>query len=70
MLEYVIVGLIVAAATLYVLKKYLPQTLRARLFGKAPVQDAGCGSGCGSCGSRCDTPATPGKAQFITLHSR
>ena len=65
MLEYVIVGVIVFAAALYVLKKYLPKSLRARVFGKSAVKDDGCGSGCGSCSSGCETPADE---KVVKLH--
>ena len=73
MLEYLLVALIVAAAAFYVLRKYLPKSLRARLFGKGAVKDDGCGSGCGSCGSGCDSPAAPSdpaKNRVIRIHSR
>ncbi|MDQ1922699.1 hypothetical protein [Massilia pseudoviolaceinigra] len=58
MLENLIVAVIVAAAAWYAASKYLPATLRARLFGKKKAS-AGCGSGCSSCGSCEDAPATP-----------
>ena len=67
MVQYIIVGLIVLAAAFYVLGKYLPRSLRQRLFGKAAV-DTGCGSGCGSCQSGCETPAD-GKT-VVKLHPR
>jgi hypothetical protein len=72
MLEYLIVGLIVAAAALYTLRKYLPRSLRERVFGK--TADAGCGSGCGSCKSGCETDTVPtppdgGKHRVIKVHS-
>lgn len=73
MAEYLIVGLIVLAAALYVLRKYLPRALRERFFGKQAAS-AGCASGCGSCGSGCETPATPGQQapdgrRVIKLHT-
>lgn len=70
MLEYLIVGLIVLAATIYTLKKYLPRSLRERLFGK--TADTGCDSGCANCASGCDTPAASaaGEQRVIKLHSR
>ena len=61
MIENLIVALIVGASALYAGRKYLP----ARLFGKA---EAGCGSGCGSCKSGCDTPAEPSERKVIQIH--
>ena len=64
MLEYVIVGLIVAAAAVWVCMKYMPMALRRRLSVRLAQhprvarwfgQQAGCGSGCDTCGT-CDTP--------------
>ncbi len=73
MVDNLIVALIVLAAAWYVLRKYLPRSLRGRLFGKAD-QDGGCGSGCGSCKSGCepgaDTAPAPGQRRVIKLHSR
>lgn len=82
MLEYLIVGLIVVAAGLYVFRKYLPTSLRARLFGKAAAKASGCGGG--SCGSAtgCDTgcepgcepgaaaPADPARQRVVRIHPR
>ncbi|NHZ82403.1 FeoB-associated Cys-rich membrane protein [Massilia sp. CCM 8695] len=58
MLENLIVALIVAVAAWYAASKYLPATLRAKLFGKKKAS-AGCGSGCSSCGTCEDGPAAP-----------
>lgn len=55
MLENLIVALIVGASALYAARKYLP----AKLIGR---RDDGCGSGCGSCKSGCDTPQQPAEA--------
>ncbi|NHZ65002.1 hypothetical protein [Massilia genomosp. 1] len=60
MLDYLIVGLIVAVAAWYAASKYLPNRLRNKLFGKKTASGGcGCGSGCGSCGTCEDGPAAP-----------
>ena len=59
MVQDIVVGLIVAAAALYVAWRYMPHSLRQRLGRVHPalVQAPGCGSssdgggGCSSCGS-------------------
>ncbi|NHZ41889.1 hypothetical protein F1609_17210 [Massilia sp. CCM 8693] len=58
MLDYVIVGLIVAVAAWYAASKYLPKSLRNKLFGQNKAS-GGCGSGCSSCGTCEDGPAAP-----------
>lgn len=70
MIQYLIVGVIVLLAALHAAGKYLPKTLRQRIVhkltrgtGKGRVADwlgadAGCGSGCDSCGT-CETEALP-----------
>ncbi|CUI05817.1 hypothetical protein LXA47_26735 [Massilia sp. P8910] len=73
MLENLIVALIVAAAAWYAASKYLPATLRAKLFGQKKAA-AGCGSGCSSCGTCEDAPApridagAPPSRRVIQLH--
>jgi hypothetical protein len=68
MLQYLIVGVIVIAATLYAAAKYLPKSWRQRIVhklsggtGKGRLVEwldtgSSCGSGCDSCGT-CETPA-------------
>jgi len=70
--EYLIVGAIVAGSAWYAGAKYLPKSWRRKLGQKQ--QASGCGSGCGSssgCGS-CETaqpvPPPDGKHRVITLH--
>ncbi|UOD31761.1 hypothetical protein INH39_08790 [Massilia violaceinigra] len=77
MLDYVIVGLIVAVAAWYAASKYLPKSLRNKLFGQNKAS-GGCGSGCSSCGTcedgpaaprtGADTPAGHSKRRVIELH--
>lgn len=75
MVQNLIVALIVVAAFLYVLRKYLPATVRQRLvhklsrggasqahFAKWLNTTASCGDGCDTCGS-CETDATPAADQ-------
>ena len=72
LIQYLIVGLIVAAAAWHAGSKYLPKSWRARLGYKSKA--AGCASGCDSC-NNCETPAVPpaqspeqGKHRVIKLH--
>jgi hypothetical protein len=70
MIQYLIVGLIVAAAALYAVVKYLPKAWRERLVhrlsdgsGKGRIvkwlgTDSSCGSGCDTCGT-CETTPLP-----------
>ena len=70
MIQYLIVGLIVAAAALYAAVKYLPKAWRERLVHRLSdgtgtgriVQwlgtDSSCGSGCDTCGT-CETTPLP-----------
>lgn len=70
-LQYVIVGAVVLAAALYAAVKYVPKPVRRRLVyklsngsGKGKLvrwldTDAGCGSGCDTCGSCAPAPSTP-----------
>ncbi|WP_322403122.1 DUF6587 family protein [Massilia luteola] len=70
MIQYLIVGLIVALAALYAAAKYLPKTWREKLVyklsrgtGKGRIvtwlgTDSSCGSGCDSCGT-CETTPLP-----------
>ncbi|MDT0139224.1 hypothetical protein [Acidovorax sp. PRC11] len=79
MAQDIIVGLIVAAAVLYVAWRYLPRRWRSRLGTVHPALagPAGCG-GCDSCGSGdggssaggCSTPraAAGGGAQPMVFH--
>lgn len=79
MAQDIIVGLIVAAAVLYVAWRYLPRRWRSRLGTVHPALagPAGCG-GCDSCGSGdggssaggCSTPraASGGGAQPMVFH--
>ena len=72
MIQYLIVGLIVAAAALYAAVKYLPRAWRERLVyrlsggtGKGRIvqwlgTDSSCGSGCDTCGT-CETTPLPEK---------
>jgi hypothetical protein len=72
MVQYLIVGVIVALAALYAAVKYLPKTWRQRIvyqlsggtgqgrFVKWLGTDASCGSGCDSCGT-CETTPLPEK---------
>ena len=57
MLEYLVVGLIVARAAVYAGFKYLPKRWRARRFNTKP----GCGDGCASC-KACGEPSVPAPA--------
>lgn len=70
MVENLIVVLIVGAAAWYAGLKYLP----AKWIGRKKAAGCGSGSGCGTCGSGCDTPApTPDEAskyRVIKLHAR
>lgn len=68
MFELLIVGLIVAAAAAWVLRKYLPKSLRTRLFGKAAAKESGCGAGCDSCAPDCATPGEKVQEKVVTLH--
>mgnify|MGYP006393247055 CR=1 FL=1 len=79
MLEYAIVGLIVAAAVLYAARKFMPAAWRKRLsyrlggtgstLGRLLNDDAGCGSGCDTC-KACEEPepAAPGGKRVIRIH--
>lgn len=69
MLDYLVVALIVGVAAWYAASKYLPTSLRNKLFGKKKAS-SGCGSGCSSCGSCEDAPAPPrdAKQRVIELH--
>ena len=70
MIQYLIVGLIVACAALYAAAKYLPKSWRERLVhklsggtGRGRIvkwlgTDSSCGSGCDSCGT-CETAPLP-----------
>jgi len=49
MLQNMLVGLLVLAALLYVVGRYMPKKLRKRLGGGAQAVEGGCDSGCGSC---------------------
>lgn len=72
MLEYLVVALIVAVAAWYAASRYLPKSLRAKLFGKKKAA-GGCGSGCSSCGTCDDAPAppsAPGAPRVIPLHRK
>ncbi|WP_198420800.1 hypothetical protein [Massilia atriviolacea] len=72
MLEYLVVALIVGVAAWYAASKYLPKSLRDRLFGKKKAS-SGCGSGCSSCGTCEDGPAAPldaGGPRVIPLHRK
>jgi hypothetical protein len=84
MLQNVVVALIVVVAVLYVGNKYLPARWRQNLLyrlrqrgtgetklAKWLATDAGCGSGCKTCGSCADTPAAPENGKkVIKLHLR
>ena len=77
MLEYVIVGLIVAAAAFYTVRKYMPAAWRKKLsyraggsettLGRMLNLDAGCGSGCDSC-KACADPAPDDGKRVIKIH--
>lgn len=77
MLEYVIVGLIVAAAAFYTARKYMPAAWRKKLsyrvggsnskLGRMVNPDPGCGSGCDSC-KACAAPAPGDAKRVITIH--
>ncbi|MBF5007684.1 hypothetical protein [Diaphorobacter caeni] len=60
MTQSLVVGLIVVAAVLYVLWRYMPQKWRNPLGKINPklAQVSGCGSGCSSC----DSPPGAGKS--------
>jgi hypothetical protein len=72
MIQTLIVGLIVAAAALYAVVKYLPKSVREKLVyrlsggaGKGRIvqwlgTDSSCGSGCDTCGT-CETEPLPEK---------
>lgn len=79
MLEYAIVGLIVAAAVLYAARKFMPAAWRKRIsyrlgggesaLGRFLNDDASCGSGCDTC-KACEEPepaAQDGK-RVIRIH--
>ena len=85
MIQYLIVGFIVAAAALYAAVKYLPRTWRERLVyklsggtGKGRIvkwlgTDSSCGSGCDTCGTCATTPLPEKDAQdrkIIPVHVR
>ena len=73
--QYLVVGLIVLAALLYAAARYLPLAWRRRIVyqfsdgsGKGVLarwldQDAGCGSGCDTCGSCAPAPLPEPDAQ-------
>jgi hypothetical protein len=83
MVQYLIVAVIVALAALSAAARYLPKTWRQRIVyklsggtGQGRVAtwlgtDAGCGSGCDSCGT-CETEPLPEQdakgRKIIPLH--
>jgi hypothetical protein len=78
MLEYAIVGLIVAVAVLYAARKFMPAAWRKRItyrlggtgsrLGRMMNADAGCGSGCDTC-KACDQtePGAPDGKRVIAI---
>lgn len=82
MLEYLVVGLIVAAAAFYAVRKYMPASLRKRLsyrlggsesaLGRMMNSDPGCGTGCDTCKACADdVPAAAAPAdgkRVIKIH--
>lgn len=81
MLEYAIVGLIVAAAAFYTARKYMPAAWRKKLsyrlggsesaLGRLLNPDPGCGSGCDTCKACADPAPTPDDAKrVIKIHKR
>ena len=81
MLEYAIVGLIVAAAAFYAARKFMPFAWRKKLscrvggtdsrFGRMLNPDSGRDSGCDTCKACADpAPAPPGDKRVITIHKR
>lgn len=83
-MQELVVGLIVVAAALYLLGKYLPRTLRAPLAGWLARRRWGaslarwldgaagnaCGGGCSSCGPAAPAKDPRGKHRVIKLHQR
>jgi hypothetical protein len=85
MLQYLVVGMIVLLAALYAAGKYLPLSLRRKivyrfsdgsgrgLLARWLDKDAGCGSGCDTCGSCAPEPMPQQDAQgrkIIQVHVR
>ena len=79
MLEYAIVGLIVAAAAFYAARKFMPAAWRKRLsyrlggsdaaLGRLLNTDPGCGSGCDTCKACADpAPAHADGKRVINIH--
>ena len=62
-----VVGVIVAIAALYVVRRWLPASLRLRLGRVHPAMEkaAGCGGGCGSCGGCGPVGASAGVSKTV-----
>ncbi|MGZ8294841.1 MAG: DUF6587 family protein [Telluria sp.] len=81
MLEYAIVGLIVAAAAFFAARKFMPASWRKRVsyrlggsesaLGRIMNSDPSCGSGCDTCKACADPepmPETDGAKRVIKIH--
>lgn len=78
MLEYIVVGVIVAAAAFYAARRFMPASWRRRMAYRLGGResklanllnpDPGCGSGCDSCKACAEPEPEPAQRRIITIH--